>query len=456
LQLSITINVEHKPALEGLMLKKYISLSFIFTLIFILFNTSCNGTKSQSNGFGSLTLPTSSTDSPDGSSNGKGNSNQFYVGVFTDADSISNVSNQTGFANKCAIDKTSTASQDIKCILDLPEGDAFTGNVSLDYNLPSGMCRYLRRRTYWYYNQEVGVGPTQIQMDITYDDTVSPIIQTGFQCSIDGGPLGLCTGFPEATINQITETPTCIYDKSTSAVGKNCCFGKYTLTKNIFYTNAVDISTVSNNNWGGSLNNCIGGPGKAWTAKSDKGIPQDIITFAKNGVNATYKLDKLINQISSAVTFPVANYYTAGLHTHTGATTGRTTDKPYFLDPVEDRNGTGIPTSVINPDNYLVPGNESYDFECLDASYEVIHRIRMYIREWDTYTDYLAYIASAGATVNPDRGSSVEPSLNCSGITGPCNDFYDNDDYFNIVLGLTQPWVPTMNVRDTYFPNVLE
>ncbi len=425
-------------------MKKRTSMSltiFFFTLSTLLISlSSCGGSGTNS----SFSLPSmggapSVEDGVDGNSDGITDPTQFYIGVKSDGNILAHVRAASSFTSKCSIAPTAS-NTDIACYIDVPEGDLYTNDLTMIYNIPPNMCRYMRRTPYWYYNHEVGVGPTSITMNITQNASGDV---TAYTCGINGGAPGSCSGLAEANVNQTTRTATCVYDKRTSS-GANCCFGNYTLTKNVT-TPTSTLSESANNSWGGNYSSCIGGPGKSnWTAFSTSGLPIPILEKTRAGVVGEFTVTAPISNISSQSTISVSNYYNPTLHTHVGFVLPRSTNKPYYLDPVDDRSGTAIS-----------PANDLYSFDCLDEAFELKHRIRVTVREWDTYPDFLNYLSSSGVIVVPDRGITTEPG-GCIGIEGPCNDHFDADDFLTAVIGtpsydMSAPAIPN---RGNYFPSL--
>lgn len=416
---------------------------------------TCNSPNGGTNASCTLAIP----DNPDGSSDGLGDDTQFYVGVNSDINTIAHVRNISSFSTKCAIDKDSLANEDIQCLIDIPEGEAYANALTLRYNVPPDMCRYLRRETYWYYNQEVGIGPKEFVINLDIDDSGGTNVLTSYNCTVDGLATGPnCSGHPEVnfSIDMDTQDAKCIYDQYDSSVGQNCCFGKFIGTVNKNYTVQADTTSVVTGNWGGKFGACIGGPGRGWPHKSIKGVPKSVIDLARDGLNSDYALPAVNHIVVEPITYLIANYYDPVDHTHTGIVDPRSTNLPYFIDPVDDRNGTSIPTTTFDPDNFLVPGNDSYSFECLDEAFEIKHRIRVWVREWDTYPDFLTYISSVGVTSIPDRGlTDPDEGVDCTGITGACDDFHDVDDFLKLDLGLPGYTAPNATDRASYFPNLL-
>ena len=67
------------------------------------------------------------------------------------------------------------------------------------------MCRYLRRGVYWFYNDEVGVGPSNININIVNAvDGSGNITTSTYTCTVDGvadvGCLGTAGGIAEAVV----------------------------------------------------------------------------------------------------------------------------------------------------------------------------------------------------------------------------------------------------------------
>jgi hypothetical protein len=417
-----------------------ISITNFYLMVFalLMFTSGCGGGTNSAFSLPSLGAPPPPSSNVDGTSDGITDPTQFYVGIKFDPGVVAHVHAAAGFTSKCSIAKTAP-NTDISCFIEVPEGDLFMNGLTMLYNTPAGLCKYVRRSTYWYYDKEVGVGPVSIGMNITKNASGDT---TAFTCSVDGSPAGACSGFREVVINQKAETAECVYNNS--AFGSaNCCFGNYSITKNVT-TPSTTLSQVINGTWGGDLKSCIGGAGRTnWTAYSKIGEPVTLVEKVQYGKVGEYKINAPVDSIVTPSNITIANYFNPTIHTHDGFISARSTTKPYFIDPVDDRSG-----SLINS------GNDSYTFECLDEAFQLKHRISVKVREWDTYPDYLTYISTAGVTAIPDRGSTSEPG-GCLGIEGPCNDQYDSDDFLNLRLALSSydTTVPAVFNRGSYFPS---
>jgi hypothetical protein len=451
----------------------------------IILNLGCNGVKSGEASFGSLNIPAPvppvvpTPSSPTGSSNGiEDDDDFFYVGVNnTGNDMITHVHDVTSFSKTCSVPKTSLANEDITCLIEIPEGDVYNKDLVLQYNAPKEMCRYLVREPYWFYNREVGVGPTTV--GISVDNTVNPsgdITASSYTCTIDGVTAACANGHPEVSITDLTPTSqniACVYNTSEA----NCCDGRYTFTRTT-RTNgnpATDVnSTPQVVGWGGNLLSCIGGPGRTdWRIYDTSGIPGQTVEYSWQGIknNYTVRAPSRIGPAglsSNTASIHFANFYGqaggqagAADHTHTGFVNINpfdATTRPYFFSPIDDRDGTDFTERAAN---------DSYLFLCYGEAFEIKHRIRAYVREWDYYPDYLTFITSLGLTVQPDKSifgdigpGETDPTC-LEGIAGGfCNDFGDIDDFLNLTVSVTAPLLtPFYDMTDvtkrrSYFPYI--
>jgi hypothetical protein len=368
----------------------------------------------------------------------------FAISVANDEELANyHVRTQASFGTSCSVARTAS-NQDLTCYVDVPEGDLYFYGLDFVYNVPAGMCKYFRKTTYWYYNEEVGVGPSSLVLDIDLNAEATAI--TSATCNVNGGGVVPCNSvFPEVefVVEGTNIKPVCKYDK-TEAELSNCCLGSYNLDKTVT-TNTVPPTVVATNTtqfWSGKTldRGCFGGAGKTnWNFFTRDGYPTSSIEYVGDGTKAgLLEVSPPIQTTNTGSNIPISNFFTEGTHTHGSFGTGLTSTLPYYVEPITDRSGT-----------LLVSGNSPYTFECLDEAFEVKHRIRAYIREWDTYADYLAYIASSGVTSVPDR-PGLE-NTNCDGVIGPCNDAIDADNFLSTLPGAVYQTV-TPATRVLNFP----
>lgn len=382
----------------------------------------------------------------------------FYVGIESEGGFISNVHKDTGdnvldFSAPCAIDKTSGTNEDINCIVDAPEGDIFARDLPLKFNVPPGMCKYLRRKTYWFYNYETGYGPTEIVLTINNQsvlnasgDPTGEIKLASYDCTVVDSVNGnhTCATDSEVYLAEISSaggSMNCRYNET----GSNCCLGGYNFSLTINLDGSFDSGSSTPTSWGGNMGSCIGGAGRTdWSAASSDGVPLPIISNAGEGLRETYTVTPplKLNMASGRANIHSANYY-GGSITHTNPD-GNPGTVPYFMKPYVDRTGDS-----------LAKTQETYEFQCLDEAFEVLQRIRVKVRDWDTYYDFLQYVATKGSSFNPDRAPDAEPTLpHCNGLPGlgeECDDFFDIDDFLRIDLSGSYSPSNTAN-RSKNFP----
>lgn len=428
----------------------------ILALLSSAYLMSCTG-GNVSSSFGMSSTGSAIDNIPPGMSSGVVDPSFFYVGVDSEVNDIAHVHQEGLFGTPCAIDPTSSL-QDIKCIVDAPEAEIYMHGIVFKYNVPPGMCRFLRRETYWFWNHEIGIGPSSIEVNMTVTDGTV----TGSACRFNGiGGFGACNTNNEVFVNTTSATPIlkCVYDHTDIEFGKNGCFGNYTLTVNTTTVTSgppptsSSSTSVSNLNWGGTYGPLIGGAGHlGWDTGSD-GRPAHLYTPAHLGVfNQSYKIPAPIDSnggsIMGKTNMEIANFTTPGLNTHDGYTSAAVSTLPYALEPIDDFSGSAI-----------ISGNDSYLYECVDQAHEILHRVRVYVREWDTYQDYYDYITSKGVTEIPDRRVGNEGGT-CTGIHGPCNDYADFDDLADAWVSYTTTVPasasdPLAARRRNYFPQIL-
>jgi hypothetical protein len=386
------------------------SLKQSFVLLACLFILSCNGVSEDS-------TPSAVVDNTDSEVVGDVDTTAFWVKAYDTGEYLVHTRSTAAFGTECKILKAA-GNTDLECIVDINEGDLFYHGLKLHYNVPPEMCAYLRRSPYWYWNYEVGVGPSTLEINITKD---ANSIVTASDCTVNGGAADPgCDDLDDITVDTASGEPTCTYDQSDFG-RPNCCFGDYTINTNIT-ADGVLTSTTANGSWGGSVLNCIGGAGKtSWDlpATADEAPGSEYTWTRDSGLNLDWTLKSPIST-TDGQHYSIANYYTtAGTpHSHAGFVSATVSTLPYFTVPIDDRDGDSVPS-----------GNGAYTFECLDEGHEIKHRIRVYVRDWDAYADYLAYISTSGVTAVPDREPpDVEPG-NCDGLTGNCDDYFDLDDF---------------------------
>lgn len=390
----------------------------------------------------------------------------FWVNLITDKFDVV-VQERDNWGGKCFVDKTTTTNTLLICDIDILEGDLFDNDLEIQYNTPPGICDYVRIVPSWNWNRSFGMGPQVVSVE---EKGVSGTkVVNDCNASRDGDSSTIpCTSHPELRDISLAG-PKCIYDY-TDEEGPNCCFGKYTFN---YQADTNDDGTPDTwldpvkRDWGGDVKSCIN-PYivQAWDKFDDKlGYPEKVITKVPKdssnntvGLNASLVLRSNISTVNYSKFSTAANYFDpSGIHNHDGFYDASVSSLPYSFDPVDDLSGT--PINIYGDFANLYPGNAPWNFQCLDAGFEVKHEIHVYIREWNTLADFATYVASEGATYAPnttgDEGTTCayDPVFG----TNKCN---DSKDYWDILdkVGGSYPTTPTTDdgKRVNYFPNIVE
>lgn len=371
-----------------------------------------------------------------------------FVTVPDTIDYLNLTSLQGSYSSRCSF-TTASVVNDLTCNFEVNELALYFHGIKFQYNVPANQCKYISTEPFWYYNYEVGVGPSDVQVSVSKDAS-GTILSSA--CVVDGSGSYTCTSLTppvsaaDITVDLSDEVKVkCNYDTSDEDGGKNCCFGKYRLRTTVITPEGVTNTDERGKEWGGSMASCIGGSGKSsWEDFSTSGRPVMLIENVPPNTARTkiYKVEAPITTLKGApYNTPAANYFASGVHTHNGygAASGVTSTLPYFVDPISDRSGTRLSTA-----------NGYYTFGCLDEAFETNYRIRIMVQEWNTVANLQSYISSGvSGTMGADE-SGTAPS-DCPGISGEsCNQVLDVDDILSGVGGTYDTSSP-LN-RTNFFP----
>ncbi len=395
----------------------------------------------------------------------------FWVNVQSDQIDLY-IDNSESFDSNCFIDKDEAGFVDMKCYLDIMEGDLYVHDLEVQYNAPPGLCNYVYISPAWHWNEPVGYGPSTVEiwLDASGD---TPIVDschaTHGNIPNDGAPpLPISIAAPTcANHNELTDTtnpdgPTCVYNRSTSGYS-DCCLGSY--TKIVHSDDGTAVSTTSSvESWGGDPSSCLS-PfiGNGWEHFNAANFPVPYIQHvprdsSDNPTGLNNSLNLTSNASTSKVTYSTwANHYEGvttalpllGPHYHTefyGG--GGESNKPYSVDPITDLSGNSVRMSGYD--------NGAWTFSCLDSALEVKQRIKLYVREWNTLADFVLYQTSGGATYNPDVTGSEGIGCDYDDVFGgSCNDLADFGDILNGPGNYNTSPTPTYSEILPFFPNVI-
>lgn len=381
-----------------------------------------------------------------------------FVTVPDSIDFLTYTSLGPSHSSRCTFTSSSVVN-DLTCVVETSELDSFFNGIKLQMNVPANRCKYIGTTPYWYYNYEIGTGPSAVSVNVTKN--ASGIV-TASTCSVDGSAFQSCTAPTDARFNDVSFDVSdsvkvqCRYDTSNLDGGVNCCLGKYDLTTITTTPDGPSTDISRGIAWGGNVKDCIGGAGKTnWELYTKDGYPAQAIEKMKDNTART-KIIKVSGPIKSIngqrSNIPVANFFTTSVHTHSGfgtasgvssvateVTPARPSPFPYFVDPISDRTGS-----------YVVPGNPYYQFRCFDEAFETNYRIRVMVQEWDTVAALNSYITSGVSSPVNANVAGTAPT-DCPGQSGEaCNQVQDTDDFLNANGGTWSNSAPTL--RGNYFP----
>lgn len=358
------------------------------------------------------------------------------------------------WSNRCSM-TLSPVPNDITCNIEVNELAIFREGIKFQYNVPANACKYIATYPYWYWNREVGVGPRDIQVTATKNASGTMTSQ----CIVDNSAPFDCANlaaYPAVAADIRVKVSDeidvkCLYDTTDQPGGANCCMGSYRL-RTILTTPEGSSNSDNDNEWGGSVTECMGGPGRtSWAEKTKGGYPKyniEIMTPNTARTKIVQIKPTIENSPGSRSNIPISNFFTVGSHDHFGFYTASATASiyPYYVDPVSDRSGDVIDDSE---DSIISPGSPFYYFDCLDEAYEVNHRIRVMVQEWDTVAGLQTYISTG-------VGSADEPGsapASCPGVTGEkCNQLTDADNFVSTRPSGSYSTASSTN-RAKYFPN---
>lgn len=308
------------------------------------------------------------------------NTGGFNIKVNPPADANYYIHLKGDFDKKCVVTSATAAFADrnIECVVEAEELEAAFYGIDMVLNVPASMCKFATFHTSYYYGMRGGFGPTQVTINLDSDGnfvsgsaTISPA---------DSGDISFNEGQPVCEFNY------------SSIKGPNCCEGTY--VKRVIQA-GVATPVVSTEDWGGKVASCLQGSGLDLVPRQTVSQwPMGLIYNAVDGQSKSFKVGEKTVELTRD-SFWFANYYTS------------TVPMP-FTTPA-------FPASVNASDYAPRP---YFEWNCLDDADEVIARIKVQIREWNTTTEF-----DLGSTGNPDF-TGTEPNW---GTT--YNDFFDWDDY---------------------------
>ena len=288
--------------------------------------------------------------------------------------------------------------KDIMCYIEAEELDLNFNGLTIQHNVPPGLCSYVTISMPWFYQYPVGNGASD----------------TGYSNRTDLGT------YPTARNYYFSgTTPTkkyCPFDYSqfgfagtVDSTMPNCCLGTF---RDVVHTDdgAGNTSdTITTGDWGGDIGKCINGPALDTQTLSSTGIPvPDIYYVSATGLNGVYTWPSVKTKGYSS------NLYLANYHSLDTAST-------------YDNNTTDYPAAMVPGNNIksvaAIAGNTTWDYGpadsaltltsissqpfaqyiCWNRNREAIARIRVQVRSWDEESNI------GSATAYDADNSDMEP-----------------------------------------------
>ena len=347
--------------------------------------------------------------------------------------------------------------EDIMCIMDIMEQDFYTGatslaassdqgrNLVLTYNVPSGMCSMVTISPSWHYNQKIGTGAryifecekeTEAASEDESAETVSYACVSNISTTCPSVPRdGIDDDVYCSSTLDIADAQSCkvsipgisveAFNKEDIGLG-NCCFGSY------FDKEGQESS------FEGDFNSCIGGPARhSWDLKGTltygniefEGVPAvAVIQVPEEGLRQDIAIKSLLGVTQTRSSIPITNYLE---EFDVNAEDLKKVDREDTPQMFQYQIGKQGESSVfISPEP-----NPLWTFSCLDPAGDLVHRMHLMIREWNTYEEFIEFYEDGGNDDN-DPDITGEEGDDCAyedrellGRTSPCNDFYDLEDF---------------------------
>ena len=286
-------------------------------------------------------------------------------------------------------DITKSYSETLICILDILEFDIVVKNIHINFNFPDGMCDHVRTGLPWHFNYEILPGPV-VDERLCGDDAEDGCETLYFDQNDPNNRASeeedLCRGDPK------------------------CCSGG---------------SKVDGEEWEPELE-CFGGPAliaEGESVPTEEDFYKTVIQESpEGGIKQSFTLPNLIS--------------INGTHAHsvTHSNYLRSLDRSF-----EDLQGLSRNTFPIflqpNP-NYPYQPRIFFEFDCIDSAGEILHSIKLLLREWNTFEEFIDFYDSGGND-SADSDVTGTEGIDCdyedrsvlSGEEELCNDSFDFDDF---------------------------
>lgn len=356
------------------------------------------------------------------------------------ADSDNNFSvSSTEYGSECI----GTEGNRIQCILDMDELDIWTHDITMNIELPGTMCAYLGQYMYHFAGAKVGTPPSAVyylEDPESGDKSGVKFCFPGSSCVYNPASPNASTGVYDQGDSPIVNRSSaawdfnndkgirCPYDYSIlKSSYPNCCIGSYIPVA----VNSLDLTDIEYGDpidWGGDLSSCFFGGGmrdalSKVSAGPFSGMPYYHITeVIGNGYGTEYTVPKYPYISSDFVNLFTANYFNPSDHTDPSETCPAVSNQ-VSNGPASCPGPSGGLSVLPDSDTFAqeeIYGWPFYTFDCLDNNLEVVARIDVMIREWNTRGE-LAKKASGNPDITGAEDAPFTPLVK--------NDYCDWKDF---------------------------
>ncbi|MEY4615661.1 MAG: hypothetical protein RJB66_621 [Pseudomonadota bacterium] len=345
---------------------------------------------------------------------------------------------------KVDLDSTNPAERDISCVVESTELDLMHIGMNIEYNVPAHIkCPYAATMAPYFFQYEP---PRNDSADnpIPAKPHIEPIY-VEYNQDTDAGTTSVAgyydSGKVKANpyIEMIEGGYTCSYNYA--PYGPNCCEGEYTELA-IVKSGGITTKTLSTKNWGGKHSNCLNGPAMSLNPLNAEGWPAVLVWRMKEQVGSQFKndndntfqspleiLDGIKIKLADSTptknfgSFDVPSLITKGLGTTRYLATYKNGAVPRAFSDILNYYDSAYPPGYLWRANYADP--RYYTMLCADHAFEITARIKLQIREWNTYSE----LKTAVENLTEPSSSEDNKSGNETDFPSfPNHDFYDWED----------------------------
>lgn len=335
---------------------------------------------------------------------------------------------------------------DVQCMLNMMEYDLWFYGYEYEFSVPANVCKFVIETPMYFYKMEAGQGP-QIGTVATTDGNITACTIDSVAGTVSGGQ---CVG-TEGTILP-SGSVKCNYDYAklypdVTPPAPNCCTGTSVVVVTATVNPAQGVPTVTTSTvetkHGGKISNCIESAHNYISSWPKDAATQNAMSVIHElGASSVVRSTKVPSTFSAFTAGLRAgsssNFLNAGFHDWNAYQTDASTYNlnrsiARAFEPQFDRGVNN--NHALNVDPYLTAtampsvGDGSQIFRCVGAAGETKHRIRLYVNEWNTVEQYLAYKANGDPSLtNPTETGIAGVDCGAVNLGNTCNSIWGYDD----------------------------